>query len=309
MSISTKIKLALGALLAMMILHASVSIYLDHSVQAQVETAIKKNFAAAEAIAEVTVLGHQLRRFEKEYFICVNEASGREKCRREWSTAQSRLQRALDAMRANADGIYLQTDLESFTRWNTAFQYYTSEFRAIMQRAEAGQIVPAATNDASVEASKNVGTSANPRTTASSAAPAPNASDIIRAASQAIGPGKDRFREFLDGAETLRRDKLQQSTVAAAEVKTLFRRSNYASMILLALGMLLALYQMLSIPRAIRQPIEEFVGLAVRISKGDVSQGKQGPQFEEFQPLAAALERLRVAQIGLLERVRNRGKP
>ncbi len=306
MSISGTVKLALGALVAMMILQAGVSLYLDRSVQSRVETAIKKNFAAADAIAEVSALGHQLRRFEKEYFIYVTEPNGREKYRREWSAAQSRLQRALDTMRANAEGIYQTTDLESFTRWNTAFQYYSSEFRAIMERAETGQLQTAVANSAVAESNRSAGSASSAR--AASPAPSSTSSDVIRAANQAIGPGKDRFKEVLEGAEALRREKLQQSTVAAAEVQELFRQSNYASMLLLALGMLVALYQMLSIPRSIRRPIEEFVGLAVRISKGDVSQGAQAKQLDEFQPLAQALERLRVAQIGLLERVRNRGK-
>jgi hypothetical protein len=309
MSISGKVKLALGALLAMMILHAGVGLYLDYNVQSRVQTAIKKNFAAADALSEVSVLGHQMRRFEKEYFIYVTETAGREKYRKEWTAAQSRLQRALDTMRANADGLYVTTDLESFTRWNTALQYYTSEFRVIMERAEAGQLQPVfATgtgNDADGRATGNAG-KGGPN---SGVVPQPNLADPTRIANLAIGPGKDRFRELLNGADTLRREKLQQSTVAAVEVQQLFRRSNYASMMLLALGMMVGLYQMLSIPRTIRRPIDEFVGLAVRISKGDVSQGNQGPQFEEFQPLAHALERLRVAQIGLLERARNRAKP
>ncbi len=303
MSISGRVKLALGTLIAMLIAYAGIGLYLDRTVQSRVESVVRQNFAAAEALAEISVLGHKLRRFEKEYFIYINDAGGRERYRREWTVAQNQLQKALDAMRANENRIYLTADVDSFTRWNSALQYYTSEFRTIMERGDAGLILPPSSENADVPAGARKGAASTGSTPT-----LPDPAAAIRIANQMIGPGKDRFRELLDGADALRKEKLSQSVVAAGEVRTLFRQSQYVSMLLLAISLMIALYQMLAIPRAIRRPIEGFVDLAVRISKGDVSQGKPSQQMEEFQPLAQALERLRVAQMGLLERARNRSK-
>jgi methyl-accepting chemotaxis protein len=63
---------------------------------------------------------------------------------------------------------------------------------------------------------------------------------------------------------------------------------------------------MMSIPAAVKKPIAEFVAVADKISKGDVKASLDIETAPEFSLLGAALERLRIAQSGLLDRLRNK---
>ena len=74
MSISGKIRLGLGLLMAFLGIQFVVSQFLDRAIKERVDEAITKNFNAADALADVATQAQAMRRFEKEFFIYINDA-------------------------------------------------------------------------------------------------------------------------------------------------------------------------------------------------------------------------------------------
>jgi methyl-accepting chemotaxis protein len=291
MSISRKIKFGFGVLLALLGTQFVVQQMLAYAIQSRVNTAITQNFAAADALAEITSIAQQLRRFEKEYFIYVNDQSGRAKYRKEWTDAYDKLSDNLAKMAANAGGEFGAGDVTAFSNWMLALKFYGDEFKSIMDKAEAGTILSAAVvaGDGKKDAAP---------------LPAANISQATRIANDMIGRGKDRFKEVLDGAQTLRKEKSIASAQSVTEIRTFFSIATVITFAVFFFGLIVAIYLITILPRTVRQAIDGFVGIADKMSKGDLKQVIQAEGVIEFHALAKALERLRVAQAGLLERVR-----
>ena len=117
MSITGKIRFGLGLLLAFIILQFVIGQVLDRNTQAEVNTAVTKNFAAADKFAQISVKGQQIRRYEKEFFIYVNDEAGRAKYRKEWTGTFDALNSDLTAMQANKDGVFSSADVSAMGDW------------------------------------------------------------------------------------------------------------------------------------------------------------------------------------------------
>jgi methyl-accepting chemotaxis protein len=297
MSITGKIKVGLSIMLAVLILQFALGQVLDRMAQAKVNTAVTKNFAAADQLAELGAASQQIRRYEKEYFIYVNDDTGRTKYRGEWTGTFNKLKTNLGAMQANKDGVFSSQDTTAFQSWMNALEFYGKEFNTIMTRADAGTIVPPAPVVEVAQPLAKV-------TPAPVVAAAPDLSKATKLANDMIGPGKDKFREVLDGTEKMRKAKLVESAANVTEIRKLFGISAYVSLGIFLVGLILAIYLMISIPNAVKKPIEEFVEIADRISKGDTKRAVEANVASEFDGLTKALDRLRIAQSGLLDKIR-----
>lgn len=300
MSITGKIRLGLGILLALLAAQFLISQALERATKERVDAAITKNFAAADALADIATQGQAIRRFEKEFFIYVNDDAGRAKYRKEWTTAFESLDKSLDAVIGNNKGEFSSADKALVGGWKLAAEFYGSEFKKVMERADAKSIVPRPV--VVEESAKPTGKGAAPVQPVASAEP--DLSKATKLANELIGPGKDRFRELLDGAQKLRKAKIVESGESVAAINKLFSNALYIGIGAFALAALVALYLMFSTPRAVTEPIAQFVGMADKISKGDVKQVIHAEGAIEFAGLAKALDRLRIAQSGLLERLR-----
>jgi methyl-accepting chemotaxis protein len=299
MSISGKIKVGLGILLAFLAAQFGVSQFLDYATQSKVDTAITKNFAAADSLAELGTVAQQIRRYEKEFFIYVNDEAGRKKYRKEWTDAYEKFSATLAKMSANADGAFSTKDTTAFGSWTKAAQFYGDEFKGIMTKADAGTIVPPPPPVVEEVAKPAKGAPAPVVVP-----PAPDLSKATKLANDMIGPGKDRFKEVLDGAQALRKEKIAASAQSVTEIRSLFGMATWVTLGVFLLALAVAIYLMISIPRAVRKPIEEFVGIADKMSKGDLKQVIHAEGAVEFEGLSKSLERLRVAQSGLLDKLR-----
>lgn len=295
MSITGKIRTGLSILLGFIVVTFLLGQYLDRSIQSRVDAAVTKNFAASELLAELGVGGQQIRRYEKEFFIYVNDDAGRAKYRKEWQGTYDKLQNNLTAMIANKDKIFSTADISALQSWNVALDFYGTEFTRIMARADAAQIVVAPPVEEPKAGAKPV------------AVVAPDFANATKLANDMIGPGKDRFRELLDGTEKMRKAKIAESKVSVTDIRTLFTNNTMITLGLFIFGAIVAVYLMISIPNAVKKPINEFVDVADKISKGDTSRAILAEGATEFHGLAKALDRLRIAQGGLLEKLRNRG--
>jgi methyl-accepting chemotaxis protein len=185
----------------------------------------------------------------------------------------------------------------AFNTWKASADYYGDEFKNIMKKADEGQLAPRA---APVEAPPAKGAAAP-------VAPAPAAAvQTAFLANGMIGPGKDRFRTLLDGTTKMRQAKATESAKSVQVIRADFDRAALVQLGVFLVGALIAAYLMFSIPKSVQTPIDAFVGNVEKMSKGDLKQAIDATGAKEFDKLASSLDRLRIAQAGLVDRLRAR---
>lgn len=154
----------------------------------RIENGLRADFAAAGLLADLQLQAEQMRRYEKEMFIYVADSAARVKYVGEFQRTYSILLATLDSMQAPGSESFGDADRFEMARWKEAALFYGTEFTKLAQRA------------ASLDGDKSVPVQRGERTVEFNAA---------------IGPGKDRFRELIDGARRmrLRREVAAQDTV------------------------------------------------------------------------------------------------
>lgn len=299
MSITGKVRFGLAVLLALLAALFVVSFVLDRNTRTAVDTAITKNFAAADQLAELGILGQSLRRYEKEFFIYADDPTGRAKYRKEWTETYDKIQSKLASFQQNQSKTFSTEDVLAFNTWKAAADFYGDEFKNIMKKADEGQLIPPA---------PPVETPAVATKAGAAAAPAAPVAAVQTAflANGMIGPGKDRFRTLLDGTTKMRQAKASESAKSVEAIRTDFSRATWIQLGVFVVGFLIAAYLMFSIPKSVRAPIDAFVGNVEKMSKGDLKQAIDATGAKEFDTLASSLDRLRIAQAGLVDRLRAR---
>lgn len=295
MSITGKVRFGLAVLLVLLAAQFLVGFVLDRATRNAVDTAITKNFTAADELAELGLLGQSLRRYEKEFFIYADDTAGRAKYRKEWTESYDKLQGKIDTLQSNRNKNFSTEDVVAFSSWKAAADFYGNEFKNIMQKADSGQLIPAAAPAEQVVAKSG----SAPVAVIVAAAP-----QTAFVANGMIGPGKDKFRTLLDGTTKMRQAKAAESAKSVVAIRRDFDKASIAQIGVFLLGLVVAAYLMFSIPKSVRAPIDAFVGNVEKMSKGDLKQSIDAPGAKEFATLATSLDRLRIAQSGLVDKLR-----
>lgn len=197
---------ALAAAVSMAGLVAVVTTVND-SVERNIEQAVRHNFVAAGLLSKMQVQAERMRRYEKEMFIYAATPDKRAKYVKEFDDAYSKTLDLLNqAMGSQAKGITPE-ERAQIVKWSEAAAFYGNEFRKVVATAE-GAVTPEQKADLTLRLNAD------------------------------IGPGKDRFRELLDGASKMREAKEAASLEMNKTIDGQFARLNA---IVAALGALLAL--------------------------------------------------------------------
>jgi methyl-accepting chemotaxis protein len=124
----------------------------------------------------------------------------------------------------------------------------------------------------------------------------------ISEANRAIRAAKDKYKVFVDGAnESLKRKNIQSQELAA-QVNSRFEIILLVSVLFSAAASILLGVMGVVILRAIEAPIHTLAEVARSISTGDLEQPfALKSSVKEFRALAEHLERMRIAQKGLLD--------
>lgn len=168
-----------------------------HLTERGVERAIRRNFVAAGLLSQLQVAGEKMRRFEKEFFIYASVPAKRDGYAREFDAAYTQLLELLDRTLSPSNAAFTDAERDEILKWKTAAIFYASAFDGLVRRA---QEVGATTT--STEQRMALTLDLNDR----------------------IGPGKDRFRELLNGGQKMREQKQLQSQEIASELSVLFGR-------------------------------------------------------------------------------------
>jgi methyl-accepting chemotaxis protein len=267
MSIHSKLASGFALMIFFVLIQAAVTfIYISKSNKL-VDHAIDNSFAQSQFISQLAVDGQKLRRYEKEYFIYVNNDRKREKYYNEWSKAKDSIQSRLTAVINDQSNTWPHYDRNEMEVWRKSLNAYNDGFQTVNKMVLSGRIKD--TISANVE----------------------------------IRDAKNEFRTYLSGTDKLGKEKLNEAKGFAKEIDADFKMLYLNMFITSAAGILLLITLLQLIPRSIAKPVKELTEAATLMSKGDLNQKINPSKIKEFKTLSETLERMRMSQKTLIDRM------
>jgi methyl-accepting chemotaxis protein len=267
MSIHSKLASGFALMIFFVLIQAAVTfIYISKSNKL-VDHAIDNSFAQSQFISQLAVDGQKLRRYEKEYFIYVNNDRKREKYYNEWSKAKDSIPSRLTAVINDQSNTWPHYDRNEMEVWRKSLNAYNDGFQTVNKMVLSGRIKD--TISANVE----------------------------------IRDAKNEFRTYLSGTDKLGKEKLNEAKGFAKEIDADFKMLYLNMFITSAAGILLLITLLQLIPRSIAKPVKELTEAATLMSKGDLNQKINPSKIKEFKTLSETLERMRMSQKTLIDRM------
>jgi hypothetical protein len=211
-----KNRFSLPAVLAVVVsmVAAAGVLYFLSIVQEQVEESVRRNFVAAGNLARVQVHAERMRRYEKEMFIYVNNQKKRAEYAAAFDTSARDLLTDLDLALLPTGRSFTDEQRKAILQWKEAANFYINEFDRLVRHASRLD-EPASAAAAEMKTTLDF--------------------------NAAIGPGKDRFRVLIKGADEMRQAKEKSSMQIAGEIDREFSLLFSIALGLTALGVVLAL--------------------------------------------------------------------
>ena len=272
MSIRAKLIFGFALLAALMALQSALSFYFNDRTMELVEDGIQRYHQASQAVALLVRHAEQLRRYEKEYFIYVAQDGNQNAYSQKWEATLSETRQQLQSMLANRERLYQTDELAQFSLWAAALDFYSAEFQRIMQ-------LPA-------DPKRSIG-----------------------ALNGEISAGKERLAVLFNGSDAMLDRLLVESRLAGKESAANYHQAEWIFLALTMLGIGGALGLIFFMPGAIAQSLHELIERAEQMSKGALDQPIRVTSVPEFDRLARTLERLRITQLAMAERLGRRQTP
>jgi HAMP domain-containing protein len=310
-SIKNRLNISMALLILFFLAQAGAVTWFVAEQREQVSEKVNQNTLASSELAELSTLAQQVRRYEKEYFVYVGNEEKRNGYIKEYSDTSARITKLIETMVANKNGAFNKLEVQEINRWRDANTFYASEMNRIFETVRKMQVdvTLQAQTQAQLAASITAVTPPSPPANAAVATPG-----IISArlptpveANDMIKAGKDRFSaELIKGVATQSKSKTQ-ATLGLGEITT--QNYNRLLMVVLAtvlLGVALAVFLMLTVPRAVTRPIERLSVIADEISRGNLDRPFPKERIAEFEPLARSLEKMRIGLSVLTRKMKAR---
>ncbi len=280
-SINSRLRTGMAIIAVFFVAQAVLTFTVGRLIERDVVETAYKNTVATKALHDVAILAQQIRRYEKEYFIYVAQADKRLAYEGEWAATAGKITSSLRYMLDNKEGAFSRVDLAPISNWMNAAEFYKAEMNKVFEH------VRVRSEKMSLDARAPMYTSTE-------------VNDMIK-------EGKDRLSsDLIKGVATLSAEKskatLDLSDVAAQG----FNQMIYGVLMTVLAGIVIAVRLSVTLPRSVSRPIDALTETVDALSKGnnEVVVGHGG--IKEFEGLARAVDRMRVAQGLLLQRLRNR---
>lgn len=267
MSITSKLRTGFMIIIIFFLVQSGITYFYISSSRQLVSEAVDRSFEQSQFVLQLTLDGQKLRRFEKEHFIYIADASKRDKYYKEWTEAKESIQRRLIGAIKDEQETWSTEDRAELSLWEQSLNVYSDGFQRVHRMAERGALTST--------------TEAN----------------------QEISQAKDAFRTFLEGTDKLGKAKIAQAKQAAKDIDANFDVVYIAVLLTSAAGVILLLALSKFIPVSITRPVNELAHAAEKMSKGDLDQKIQPSQIKEFRILSETLERMRISQKTLIDRM------
>lgn len=267
-SIKAKLSLAFILVALVILAQSGITYFLVQSNSSLIARVVDKDFNGSLIISQLAIEAQKIRRYEKEYFIYIDNIERRAKYEREWTDTYVRLRSLLDGLLQNRDNLWSDVEQQEFVTWEASLTTYGNGFLNVVKQAK---------DDA-------------------------YASPVE--ANAAIKDAKNAFRVFLDGTTASGAKKLAVAQKAATEVKSNSDLLTFSVMGIGLAGILVVILFQLRIVVSIAKPIRELTDAADTMSKGKLSVEIAVPSnAKEFEVLAQTLERLRLSQRTMMKRL------
>lgn len=197
------------------LLYFTTSYLLVQNNKVLLEEAIIKQFNTSIFISKLAIDGQKLRRYEKEYFIYIDNKSKRLKYLSEWSEAKGNIQTRLEAALMEKGYVWDKSDRTILKSWLKSLSDYSDGFKNVTKQVSDAEITN--TIDANI----------------------------------AVHDAKNAFRFFLKGTSTLGEKKFLDARKSSLKIEKNFNFINIAMLITSVIGFLILLIAFLKISNAI----------------------------------------------------------
>jgi methyl-accepting chemotaxis protein len=208
-------------------------------------------------LSNMSVEGQKMRRYEKEYFIYLNNDEKRTKYFNQWNEAGQNIAVSLAVIQENPEMEWSENDKTESKEWLKALNKYTEVMSLVNLRVLNGQITT--TLDAN----------------------------------SAIKDGKNAFRTYLGGTAKSFNAKLVESNELLVEYHELDDKSHLISIALLLLGVVVAVIFVLIISASIQRQIKVLTKSLDTMASGDFNKAIIKPRSPELREIATGIEMLR----------------
>jgi methyl-accepting chemotaxis protein len=260
---SIKTKLYRGILLvALLMLGTGIgSLFMARAFSDDALELVNRTVTAGTELSSVAVEAQKIRRFEKEYFIYVQDAQARNKYTTEFDKSANQITELLTRMGNNRNKIYTEKEVERIRSWQQAADFYFDQFRRIAHRVNSGE-------------------ETNPAT-----------------ANAAIRVGKDRFAVLLEQVSREVEERKAVVNNGRAEIMSQMQWAGLAMFVLAILAVCACMWQFLQLYGFITAPIERIVDAAEELAAGRVPQRLENESAAEFSRIMDALETVRTRML------------
>lgn len=293
-SIRSRLVAGLTLIILFFLAQAALVWWTQNTAKNEVVDATRKNTLASSELSQLAVLAQQVRRYEKEYFVYVGNEEKRNGYVKEWTDTSDKISNLLNTMSANKGAAFAKSDLTAIANWTSASEFYKSEMLKIFATVRiAAAAIPAA--EPAATATKAV-------TTAAPAAPSMltpvQVNDMIK-------DGKNRFSDVLiKGVSAMSAEKTKATLALSDAANSSFDKLLQGVLLTVAVGVLLSIFLMLTLPKAVTSPLATLTESVDNISKGNLDIKVNASGIKEFDGISIALERMRLGQQALVARMR-----
>lgn len=298
-SINRNLTVGLIAIIVFFILQAAGVLTMGRYTEREVVEVARRNTVAQVDLADLSTMAQQIRRYEKEYFIYVNNPEKRTQYQKEWTGTMEKITALLGRMRANGSSALSADDLSRVGQWAAASEFYASEmtkvFAEVNARSNKMQEEAATAQAAEQQAASTK--EATPVLEGTRMLLPDEANDLIKA-------GKDRFSaELIKGVATTFAQKSEATLALTTVTNEGFNKMIYGVMASVLIGIGIGVYLLVSLPKSVTEPIRNLTTLVDALSRGESTKPVASIKVLEFKNLSAAVERMRIAQELMLQRL------
>ena len=296
-SIRSRLVAGLTLIILFFLAQAALVWWTQNTAKNEVVDATRKNTIASSELSQLAVLAQQVRRYEKEYFVYVGNEEKRNGYIKEWTDTSDKITNLLNTMSANKGAAFAKSDLTAIANWTSASEFYKSEMLKIFATVRSAA--------AAIPAAEPAATATKAVTTAAPAAPAAPSMLTPVQVNDMIKDGKNRFSDVLiKGVSAMSAEKTKATLALSDTANNSFEKLLLGVLATVAVGVLLSIFLMFTLPKAVTNPLATLTASVDNISKGNFDTKVNASGIKEFDGLSIALERMRLGQQALVARMR-----
>lgn len=290
---SIKLRLLGGMLLiiAFFLVQAALVWNAIEDAESSIVESTRNNTVASSELSALSIQAQQIRRYEKEYFVWVGNKAKRDGYEREWRDAHKKIDATLERMASGSDGAFKMEDIKKIDEWRAASDFYFAEMQKIFATVNKREWVSHGAEGVNGEA---------PLSAEQASYRPDEVNDMIKA-------GKDRFSAgLIKGVAAMSEVKTKDTLALAGVAQNLFSNLFVGVMFTVFIGALVAVSLGVILPRMVTKTIGSLSAAAKEMSMGNLKNEYSSGGVTEFTQLAEALNRMRLAQLALVERLQKR---